>query len=322
MRRLACLLLVALAPAGASAQSVVSFSEPVIGPDRSLPSACVEHGDERVCRVTVAVGDDVAGAVVVTRAGRETARWAAPVPGLFQDVRVFRTSRGLVVAVLDAIANGLGVASWTVHVVLDGERAPAYSFSVDEFGRSGGSFATSGRRTALWVTEWTDMPDPAGRRKRGLYLVGRPYTLEAEGLVPANELPIRARRLLAGFERAFVEGRGEVRDWLADRRAETLRVDPALVGRAQTTRGQATSAAWDASGFDEALVVTIRTDDGRTVTVRSDAPAFTHVGADATGRLWPAGYRPADASAWLVGRRVRLEARTNEYSTYGVLWRE
>lgn len=321
--RLAAALSVALLAAPVlRAQAVVPFSAPVLGPDRSLPSACVERGDERVCRITVA--DDGAGAVVVTRGGRETARWRAPVPGLYQDVRAFRIGRTLVVGVLDAVSNGLGVSTWTLHVLFPDARQPAYSFTVEELGVAGGSFSARHGRTVVWATEWIGMPDPAGRRVPGTYVVGRPFYIEAEGLVPANDLPIRARRLLAGFEREFVAGVGEPRDWLTHRRAETLRMDPALVGPARTTRGQVTSAVWDASEFDEALVVTILTDAGGTPRLRSgyDAslPTLRYVGADATGRLWPLDYRPADVSAWLVGRRFHFESRGDTRS--GVLWRE
>ena len=291
------LLLLSIAlPLAVSAQPVVAFPEPTA---ESATRLCTEHEGERVCRTVDADGE---GEVVVTRGGTERARWAATAPGAASDVRAFRVHigdgrDGLVVAVLDAVSNGLGVATWTLSVLPDDADAPAYSFVARDFGPEGGSFATWRGRPVIWATEWLDADDPSGRRGPGFYLVGRPFYLTAEGLAPAVGLPIRARRLLRPFRS---EPGGPV-GWLSSRAAETRRRDPFWGGRPGGVRGEVAAVGEADDGYP--LVVRVGAEE-RTVRVDPWAGGAhaARLGDGATGRLYPIQYRPAD----LIGRAVRL----------------
>lgn len=315
LRVLAAALAAALFVAPASRAQTVAVSDSAAADGSG--ARCVRLGETTVCHTHT----DAGSTVTVRERTQERASYeAGPSEGF--DLRAFAVGDLLVVATLDNVSNGLGVTYWTLGVIPQGARAPAYSFTVEDFSPTGDSFGTWRGRAVLWATEWTTMPDPAGRRPPGMYVVGRPFTLGDDGLVPVRGLPIRARRFLRTFSRET----GTPVEWLSERRAETLRTDPALVGLAPTTtRGTVTAASWDVSRPSwEALAVTLRTDDGL-LTVRSAAgapgdeaaPTFTHLGDAPTGRLWPADYRPADVSAWLAGRPARLEVRGD-----GLLWRE
>lgn len=313
------LLLALVLAAPAAAQPVLVAHSPEPGDERK----CTTVGAPRVCAAFTADGNGFD--VTVTNGGRETARWRHASPSSLHDIRVFRDGDRLLVATFDTYSNGLGVKHWTLAVLPAGARTPAYSFGVDDFGATGGSFRTRRGRTVLWATEWTDMEDPSGQRRRGTYLVGRPFTLGEAGLVPATDQPIRARRLLFGFERERNHEIGEVRDRLFSRHAETWRTDPLHRGRSTTIRGRvASGSVVQTADQGTALRVGLRTADGQTLTLTQSeygsANTFSHVGDAATGRLWPEAYRPADIGTWLVGHDARYETRAGEPA--GIRWRE
>ena len=244
-------LAVLLIPAAAAAQ-VVSFSAPE-RVSETPPRVCVDLESTRVCRTADAEGG---GRVEVEGAGWDGAAWAAPALGAASDVRAFRVPLGdgrrvLVVAVLEAVSNGLGVATWRMAVVPEGADAPAYTFVARDVGPEGGSFATWRGRPVVWATEWLGADDPSGRRGPGTYFVGRPFVLRAEGLEAATALPIRARRLLRPFRH---EPGGPV-GWLSSRAAQTWRGDPAGV---EAPRGPAGRIVTTADADDGYLVTWTR----------------------------------------------------------------
>ncbi|WP_143537557.1 hypothetical protein [Rubrivirga marina] len=294
------LVLLAAFPLAVSAQSVGSFSEPVTESD-APPRVCVDLESTQVCRT---VDDDGEGVIEVEGAGFGGALWRASAPGIVDDVRAFRVVWGdgrsaLAVAVLEGVSNGLGVATWSVHVVPEGADQPAYGFIARDFDPEGGSFATWGGEPVVWATEWMEAEDPAGRRGTGMYLVGRPFFIGADGLAPAADLPIRARRLLAEFR---TEPGGPV-GWLSSRAAETRRQDPARSGAPGGDAGRITSVRPGPDGFR------VTWTDGATERAfvvdpwspPADAEA-ARLGDRATGRLYPLAYRPAD----LDGRAATL----------------
>ncbi len=306
--RLAALLLLA---APAAAQRVSPSTTP--GPGRR----CTALGTDEVCRTPVEGTD---GPTAVGRMTRGTATWDVGWGPFVHDIRLVDLGAMRAVATLGAISNGLGVSSWTIDLVPPRSGAPVASFSVQEFVPEGRSTETRAGQTVFWATEWWSGPDPDGRRREGTYLVGRPFVLTPGGLVPAARLAIRARRMRTDFR---TERGGPVR-WLRDGRAVTWRTDPMLGGRPDVTRGVVTSATLASLPEDGPVVtVTLRTDAEADLVITSNvwetSSAFGYVGDEATGRLWPAGYRPADVSAWLVGHRVRIEVRGDSPT---VLWRE
>lgn len=293
-------LALALVPLAAVAQPVVSFSAPE-AVSEIPPRVCVDLESTRVCRTVDGEGD---GRVEVEGAGFGGAAWRASAPGAVDDLRAFRVDLGdgrtaLAVAVLEGVSNGLGVATWSVHVVPEGASRPAYGFVARDFDPAGGSFAAWTGRPVVWATEWLEAEDP--RRGPGSYLVGRPFVVGAERLVPAADLPIRARRLL----REFRQERGGPVGWLSSRAAETRRRDPARPGAPGGDAGQIVSVrpgpdgfrvTWTDGATERALVV-----DPWSPPVDAEA---ARLGDRATGRLYPLAYRPAD----LDGRAAVLGA--------------
>jgi hypothetical protein len=267
----------------------VHLSEPTRSADGSV---CVTDGSLRVCRKPI----DGGGLVVASREGRETGQWAASYPGVFDDLRVARLGEDrLMVAVLDGVSNGIAIATWTLYFT-DGDSV-AYRFVVRDFDPEGGSFGLWNRQHVLWATEWHASEDPTGRRGPGTYIVGRPFRLGPNGLVPVTGLPIRARRLLFSFERAM----GGPVQWLSDRRAETRHRDPFWSGRPSGTRG--VISAVNLGG--ETPGVTVRAGD-QIVDLRLDAwgggAGTGRFGDAASGRLFPPDYVTTN----LQGHSVRL----------------
>lgn len=297
-------------PLVASAQRVTPFSEPVSGrAEGGGQQTCVAHDAVQVCRVAT----DAAGAVVVRRNGRETMRWAASAPGVYEAVHAFYVDgveggRALVVAVLEAVSNGLAIDTWTVAVVPDGATAPAYTFVSRSFGTRGESVAGWRGQPVVWATEWLDSEDPSGRRGRGFYLVGRPFVLGRAGLAPVPALPLRARRLLADFRS---EPGGPVA-WLSSRRGETRRGDALGVGRPAGETGLIERV--DADQSDPAVTrLTVRVGPTRRTVTLGDGDPAARLGDTDSGRLFPPGYAPSD----LTGRTVRVAAPPNGPT---VLW--
>lgn len=277
------LLAVCLIAAPVAAQEVIAFPDPT---RTDSGAVCTQAETVRVCRQP----DGGVGRVVVMRSGRETLRWSAGDPALFHDLRVFRLAEDrFLVAVLDAVSNGIAISTWTLTVT-DGETV-LYSFLARDFDPEGGSFGTWNRQPVIWATEWQDMEDPSGRRGPGYYLIGRPFFLAPDGLVPVTDLPIRARRLLHSFRR----GPGGPVAWLSDRRAESLRPDPFWSGRPSGTPGILTALEGD--------TVTVRAGD-RNQKIRLDAwtggEGTGRFGDGGTGRLFPPEYRPASAEGQTV----------------------
>lgn len=296
MRCFIVLTCLAFAPPVAFAQQVQRFPKPARSPSGEV---CVSAPALQVCRGTT----DGEGHVTIRRAGRETVRWSASAPGVFGDLRVFRLGPDvLLVAVLDAVSNGLAVSTWTLTVT-DGETV-RYSFIARDFDPDGGSFGTWNRQLVLWGTEWQDMDDPSGRRGPGYYLVGRPFMPGPDGLVPVTDLPIRVRRLLHSFQR----GPGGPVAWLSDRRSESLRHDPFWSGRPSGTAGILTAIEGD--------TVTVRAGD-QNREIRLDAwnggEDTGRFGDEATGRLFPPEYRPSSAE----GEAVRVGAGPQDST---ILW--
>ena len=286
------LLLLAAVSLAASAQPVVSFSEPETI-SSVPPRVCVDLESTQVCR---AVDDEGDGLIEVEGAGFGGASWRASAPGVVDDLRAFRVALGdgrtaLAVAVLEGISNGLGVATWSVHVVPEGAAQPAYGFIARDFDPAGGSFAAWDGRPVVWATEWMEAEDRSGRRGPGMYLVGRPFFVGAEGLAPAPDLPIRARRLL----REFRQERGGPVGWLSSRAAETRRQDPARPGSPGDDAGRITAVRPGPDGF---RVTWTDGEAERAFVVDPWSPPadaeVARLGDRATGRLYPLAYRPAD----------------------------
>ena len=212
------------------------------------------------------------------------------------------------------------MAYWTVDVLPAGASAPAYSFQAEDFGASGTSFAHDEGRLVVWATDWISAPDPNGRRREGMYLTGRPFTLAAGGLTPATGFPLRARRLLNSFSRDETEG---PIGWLGARRAESLRTDLALAGCRQRPEEVAIGDVTPREGDYGGAYFSLATGDGELAygPGASGEGAITHLGNAASGRLFPAEYMPPDLPALLRGGTFRLTTCTDgDWVKARVLW--
>ena len=282
-----------LVGASVSAQSVQPFIE------AGGEGLCVSRGEERVCLRSV--GADGDGRVEVRRRGG-TVRWGSTLGyvGAQADLRAFRLDLadgggGLVVAERFAVSNGMAVETWTLSVLPDDAAAPTYRFEARDIGPEGAPFAQWRGETVYWATDWQTADDPSGRRGSGYYLVGRPFQLGRNGLVPVTSLPVRSRRMLYNFR---TEAAGPVA-WLSDRRAESRRADPFWGRRPSGSRGEIVRVE---ALEDGAYALTVRLGAReRTVRVGASSPAV-RLGDGASGRLFPDAYRPSG----LVGRSARL----------------
>lgn len=284
-------LLLLLLPLAVAAQPVQPFTEAA----REGRDLCVERAAERVCWRSV--GADGDGRIEVRRSDGVVG-WATESLSAQSDLRAFRVrlgdGAGLVVALRTAVSNGIAVETWTLAVLPDEASAPTVRFEARDIGGEGAPFATWRGEMVVWATDWQDAEDPSGWRGTGFYFIGRPFVLGRDGLVPVTSLPIRSRRMLYDFR----QERGGPVAWLADRRAETRRQDPFWGGRPEGVPGEVVAVG---EGDAYAYSLTVRLGRAsRTVTV--GGLDGVRLGDGATGRLFPAVYRPAD----LVGQGVRV----------------
>ena len=332
MRFLACLLV--LVPLALHAQpALTAWPEPEGSPAELL---CVEHDGDRVCRH---LNDaEPRFTFTVERDTQEIGRWDAGGWSL-TGFRVFDADLDgdghpeRIIANNDAVSNGLGVTYWTLYVLQDeeGRAVPASIIPVQEFGAEGGSFAESNSGLVLWATEWLQGPDPSGQRDEGLYFVGRPFRFSNGCLVPAPDLPLRARRFLESFaqERARTGDVTAPVHWLSDPRAETRPTDPYLLGgETASVHGVVEEVTpMPAESGTTNWVLRIRPEDGEPV-VYTYAFGYSegierplrYLGDGASGRLYPAEYHLVSPVAWLRGRAVRVATYADDTDPRLVLW--
>lgn len=284
--------------------ALVAFDEP----GGSYENSCTERGPTEVCRRE----SGGAAAIVVSENGREVASWPVARGAQAGEFAVFASDldrdgeRDLIVATLTAVSNGLGVAYWTVDVLASGAEAPAYSFDAEDFSARGLGFDTHEGRDIVWATEWLSADDPSGARGEGTYLVGRPFVLGSDRLTPEADLPVRARRLLGDFDRDPKIGPV---GWLSHEDATDVDADPAWDGC--SPRDQAvtiTETRDDADTFGSAsTLLTLADRDLRYgYSASGDTDPLAYLGDDASGRLFPADYRPAGLETRLTGGPLRL----------------
>lgn len=335
MRLFFCLLLLAplalyaqpaVVPWGALDDDTTNWSE----------ANCLAHLSQLVCRYPNDIGSGFTFEVQVN--ARPVGDWEADGWSL-TGFRVFSldddTEGGgpehLVIANNDAVSNGLGVAYWTLYVLDATEPAlPLASLiPVQEFGADGESFVPMDGGLVLWATEWLQGPDPSEQRDEGLYFIGRPFRIADGRLVPAMDLPIRARRFLNRFAAERGNGPPDPVVWLTHPNTESRPVDPYLLGgETEAFRGVVESVTSEPADYGRTnWVVHIRPETGDPVAYTYEfgysadlEHPFRYVGDGVTGRLYPEGYRLADPAAWLHGRAVRVATYAGDREPRRVLW--
>lgn len=284
-------LILAAAPVLFPAPSAASFPE-------SLAAACTgEHG-VRVCKA-VPAADGARPGLVVDGPDERHVEWdATALPGDLDDFQVLAVDLDgdghdeLVIANRAAEAIGVAVRLWELAIV-DGASDGVTHALVHDWGPD--ALDEHGR---LLLTEW-DWRDASAN---GLVFVGREYTWR-EGRLWPTKAPVLKRKLDATFEAERAAAPGI---YLSPRRA---------LAHASTTRTTDTVAKRTAKAmvmgvsFEEPFLgVHVQRADGSldTLSESPDAKPLLRLGDVRSARLFPMGYAPAEAEAWLVGRPVRL----------------
>ena len=127
----------------------------------------------------------------------------------------------LVVARLDAVGNGMGVAHWTVFALMPGRYDwTVDSISVDDYSSVGSWIAIRGEQSCnLLATQWVNGFEPA--RGGGLYLEASWQAFESGHFVQRVDRPIIRRRLLFSFDRQRVDSTIRDAPWAWVRSAST-----------------------------------------------------------------------------------------------------
>ena len=329
MLRVSILLIVVLtstsyAQTGRLTKSKAPAPAPVEGYDKghcvTLPKGI------RICKL---LSDDK-DTFLVERDGRSVGTW--PGSTYLAETSDFEVLAGdldndrkpeLIVANHDGTSNGLGVDYWTIFIFPDPEflefTAPL-SFSVEEYG-SFGTFVTSGGRVNILATSWVWSKD----RKRGfgIYLVGQWWRYQSGELQPLLARPIIARRYLFSFERE----RGNTTrldqipfQWLSHPSTERVTTE-FITKQAKISKPGIIQAV---TREKESLKIDFKPDGEESITyvypgTYLDKNTFDNLGDTATGRLYPANYRPSQPETWLKNKRATLRSYEDDLN---VLWLE
>lgn len=284
-------LVLAAAPVVLPAPTAASFPE-------SLAAACTTDSAVRVCKA-VPAADGARPGLVVDGPGDRHVEWdATALPGDLDDFQVLSVDLDgdgraeLVVANRAAEAIGVAVRLWELAIV-DGAGDGVTHALVHDWGPD--AVDDQGR---LLLTEW-DWRDP---ERAGLVLVGREYTWKGGRLWP-TKAPVLKRRLDAELE---AERAGATGLYLSPRRTLAHK----SVTRGADALGKATTKATvlGVSLEEPFLGLHMQRADGslETLSELPDAKPLLRLGDGRAARLFPMGYAPAAAEAWLVGRTVRL----------------
>lgn len=288
-------------------------------------SACATGpSGARVCAV---LGDKEEGLFLEEGSARSLITPELPFMGQvdgFQVVEVDLDGDGKperVLAVLNAVSNGLGVAHWTLHVLEPGRPSPL-SFSVAEYGEGTFPRREQGPGCDVLATAWRDLEDPL--RGSGLYFIGHRYTYREGALVPVGA-PVRVRRYLRDFRQGSGSASGEPEfppvghpaKWLSEGWAEAWPQEPLLDAPPTGQREGTVEAVEDG----ETLRFRVRWDGGETSWLQPYGPepegkvalmdGYSDLGHLPTQQAFPEGYLPARPEA-LVGTRLRQTVRESQ----------
>lgn len=226
-----------------------------------------------------------------------------------------------VLAVLNAVSNGLGVAHWTLRVLEPGRPSPL-SFYVAEYGEGTFPRREQGPGCDVLATAWRDLEDSL--RGSGLYFIGHRYTYREGALVPVGA-PVLVRRYLRDFRQDSGPANGEPEfppvghpaKWLSEGWAEAWPQEP-LLDAPPTGRREGTVEAVEDG---EKLRFRVRWDGGETSWLQPYGPepegkvalmdGYSELGHLPTQQAFPEGYLPARPEA-LVGTRLRQTVRESQ----------
>ena len=255
-------------------------------------------GAVRVCKA-VPAADGARPGLVVDGPGERHVEWdATALPGDLDDFQVLSSDLDgdgrpeLVIANRAAEAIGVAVRLWELAIV-DGAGEGVTHALVHDWGPD--ALDASGK---LLLTEW----DWRDREAGGLVFIGREYTWKQGRLWP-TKAPVLKRKLDADFEAERAQAAGI---YLSPRRAlahkATTRTSDAVA------KSTAKATVLGVSLEEPFLGLHLQRADGSldTLSELPDAKPLLRLGDARTARLFPMGYAPAEAEAWLVGKPVRV----------------
>jgi hypothetical protein len=228
-----------------------------------------------------------------------------------------------VLAVLNAVSNGLGVAHWTLRVLEPGRPTPL-SFYLAEYGEGTFLRREQGPGCDVLATAWRDLEDPL--RGSGLYFIGHRYAYREGALVPVGA-PVRVRRFLREFRHGASPSKrlplGQPAKWLSEAWAEAWPQEPMLDSAPTGQREGTVEAVERMTGVADAgrLRFQVRWDGGGTSWLRPYGAepegkvalmdGYSDLGHLPTRQGFPPDYLPARPEA-LVGTRLRQTVRESQ----------
>lgn len=306
-------------------------------------AACVtlDGGWQRICSCEATQGTP---GMVLIEGGRPSTAWPAPVRhdsgndpartlGTATSFDVVKTDldgdgRREHVVAFRREANDVGMSQWNLAVLSGAQpQAAPLLFTAGNYGE--GSLIRSQDHSGcdLLTTTWELAWEP-GRLNAGWTLLGRPMRYRQGALQPLRDQPILARRLYYSFEPGAVPLPSgltvgtPLRD-LTHHNANLRLVEPAAQAWNQGESNVAIAAAHPRLEPELGVVPDLRLErEGYRwqLTYQAWDQGFEGLGDQASGRLFPPGYRPADIS-WPGGHTASLVSYARTYgSSMQLLW--
>jgi len=298
-------------------------------------SACVtlEGGRQMVCSCQATQGSP---GFVLVEAGRPVMAWPAPVQGQRgnnpAEVRGTARDFDVVKADLDGDgrrehlvafrreANDVGMSWWNLAVLSGSQpHVQPLLFTAANYGEGSLIDSRSSRGCDLLTTTWELAWEP-GPLNQGWTLLGRPMGYQQGALTPLPQRPIFARRLYYSFEPGAMPLPGGLvvgtpANDLGHRNAHQRVVEPAAQYWRQGDNAVTITAAQPSLDPELGVVSTLNLDNNGyqwQLEWKAWNQGYDALGDQATGRLYPPGYRPADPG-WLTNRSATVTAYARLY---------
>jgi hypothetical protein len=273
---------------------------------------------------------------VLIEGGRPVMAWPAPVQGQAGDdpARILGTAADFDVIKTDLDGDGrrehllafrrelndLGMSWWNLAVLSGVQpQAPPLLFTAANYGEGSVIRSRGSSECNLLTTTWELAWEP-GPYNDGWTLLGRPMSYQGGQLVPVQDVPIYSRRLYYSFQPGAIPLPGglsigtPLRD-LSHRNAHPRLVEPAEQAWRHQDNPVTISDPHPRLDSELGVVQDLELQrDGTTWQLSWGAydQGFDGLGDQASGRLFPPGYRPAEPG-WPSGRRATVASYQRLY---------
>lgn len=248
-------------------------------------------------------------------------------------------SAEIIIASLEGIGNGMGIASYKIHIFRDPTKFASEKpliFSLQEFGEKGNFiFDKQKNETQILVTYWSSFENLDPNRGYGTYLVGKWFRYRNGLLEPVFEKPTLARRFLYSFGDEVRKTQNNLFTpylWLKIRKSHRFFAEPKENSKlVKTEHGAIKIYEQDDEIYQRRLF--IQTDSGRSLkgvyTFNSfgdkkeeeNTVYITDIGLLKLKYTFPFEFNPSTYFEQIEGKRVRLETYLDKYNNkYTKLW--